>query len=139
MYRFITVFTFLLMIILFTKLLMKSEEYKNEDVILDFDNKKIKCKCNLEKNSKEVKEKFTNYTKESKVNITKPVINNNIVTSIGDLDIANRNNITAESYFVNKFLYPIQPLAIDNSYKIKSNNEYKYLNIGNDLIKVINN
>lgn len=142
MYRFITVFMSMLITLLFTKLLLESKESNTKDdtkdVILNFDNEKIKCKCDINNSNKEVKEKFTNYTKEAEININPPDIDDNLITSIDDLDMPKHNNITAESYYKNNFRYPIEPLD-ESSNEINSFNEYKYLNIGKDTDKVIKN
>ena len=142
MYRFITVFMSMLITLLFTKLLLESKENNNkddiEDVILNFDNEKIKCKCDMNSNTPKIKEKFTNYTQDAELDIKQPEIKDNLVTSIDNLKTPNHTNITAENYYENNFRYPIKPI-VSNGNLISSFNEYKYLNIGKDTNKVIKN
>lgn len=132
MNKFIIVFFSMLITVLFAKYL--TSDKNQEDVILNFDNEKIKCKCDIGNSSDKVKENFTNYT--NNIIIEKPPLNENIITSIGFLDEPKRNNITAQAYYQTHFKYPLEPIDVNN-YDVYPINEYKYLNIGNDTDKLI--
>ena len=69
--------------------------------------------------------------------VQKPPINENIITSIENLDEPKHTNITAENYYTSKFKYPIEPLQ-NNSYIVFPSNSYEYMNIGNDTDKINN-
>jgi hypothetical protein len=134
--EFIIVFFSMLIILLFTNHITYHDSKLEEDVILDFNNEKIKCKCDLKANSKDIKENFTNYKKNLK--IEKPIINENIIISkIDDIKETKYRNITAQAYYQKKFKYPLEPIVI-NKYDVYPVNQYKYLNIGNDTDKLIN-
>lgn len=134
MNRSIIVFFSMLITILFVKYLTDNDGKLEEDVVLDFKNEKIKCKCDLKGNSKDVKENFTNYTKNLK--IERVPINDNIITSAGNLKKPKHNNITAQTYYQKYFKYPLKPM-VDTVSNIAPVNQIKYLNIGNDTNKLI--
>lgn len=131
--KFIIVFFTMLTTLLLAKYLTNDN---NEDVIIDFDNKKIKCKCNIDNKTKEMKENFTNYTKNLKIDDPSPE-ENTLETSI-NYKKQNEINITAQTYYQNNFKYPLEPLKI-NKYEVYPSNQYKYLDIGNDINKLIKN
>lgn len=133
MNQFIIVFLSMLVILTVTKLLITEEATNNQDITLNFDSNKIKCKCNID--NPEVKENFSNFNNDFVVE--KPPINENIITSIENLDEPKHTNITAENYYVSKFRYPIEPLQ-NNSYIVFPSNSYEYMNIGNDTDKINN-
>ena len=136
MKQFIIVLLSMVIILTFTKFLINETEKNNsQDITLNFDNNKIKCKCNLNKSNEILKENFSNFKKEF-VPI-KPEKNENIITSIENLNKPKHSNITAELYYKNKFIYPIEPLKI-NSFEVYPSNQYEYINIGNDTDKLNN-
>jgi hypothetical protein len=133
MNQFIIVFLSMLTILILTKYLIKEDTNNNQDVTLNFDSNKIKCKCNID--DPVVKENFSNFDNDFVVK--KPPINENIITSIQNIDEPKHTNISAESYYTNKFNYPIVPLQ-NNSYIVFPSNSYEYMNIGNDTDKINN-
>ena len=133
MNQFIIVFLTMLVILIITKSLLKNEINNNPDITLDFDSNKIKCKCNLQDSS--VKETFTNFNKDFVVE--KPPKNENIITSLENVNQPKHTNRTAETYFTSRFVYPITPLQTRN-YIVLPSNSYEYLNIGNDIDEINN-
>ena len=133
MNQFIIVFLSMLVILIITKSIIKNETNNNHDITLDFDSNKIKCKCNLDDTA--VKEKFTNFNNDFVVE--KPPKNENIITSLENIDEPKHTNKTAETYYTSRFIYPITPLQI-SSYIVLPSNSYEYLNIGNDTDKINN-
>lgn len=133
MNQFIIVFSTMITILLLTKFLLIEERNNNQDVTLNFDSNKIKCKCNID--NPIVKENFSNYNKDFVVE--KPAVNENIITSLENIDEPKHTNISAENFFKSKFNYPIEPLPI-NSYVIFPSNSYEYMGIGKDSDKINN-
>lgn len=134
MNQFIIVLLSMLVILTLTKFLINEEvNENNQDVTLDFDSNKIKCKCNIE--DPKIKENFANFNNEFVAE--KPKINENIITSIENLKGSKHTNITAETFFENKFKYPISPL-VNNNYVVYPSNAYEYMNLGKDSDKINN-
>lgn len=129
MNHFIIVFLSMIITLILTNQLIKDTQ-NSKDVILNFDDNKIKCKCDIKDSKPEIKENFSNYDKE--IIIEKPKVNENIITSIDNLEESKITNITAENYYKNNYFYPIKPLEI-SSYEVFPFNEYKYINLGDDI------
>lgn len=138
MNKFIIVLVAMIITLLFTRILLHETPNinisGNDDIILNFNEEKIKCKCNLDDKSNDIKENFANIDKEFIVE--KPEKSENLITSIVDIDEAKRVNINAEKYFIDRFSYPIEPLQIVNK-DVFASNQYRYMNIGSDIDKVI--
>lgn len=132
MNHFIIVFLSMIITLILTKQLIK-ETQNSKDIILNFDDNKIKCKCDIKDSSPQIKENFSNYDKE--IIIEKPEINENVITSIDNLEKSKISNITAENYYLSKYTYPIKPLEI-SSYEVFPFNEYKYINLGDDIVNL---
>ena len=138
MNKFIIVRVAMIITLLFTRILLHENPNinisGNDDIILNFNEEKIKCKCNLDDKSSDIKENFANIDKE--FIFEKPEKSENLITSIIDTAEAKRVNISAEKYFSDRFSYPIEPLQIVNN-DVFASNQYRYMNIGSDIDKVI--
>ena len=128
MNQFIIVLLSMLVILILTKFLLKKDINDDRNITLNFDSNKINCKCNLD--DPVVKESFTNYNND--LIVEKPSKNENIITSLENIDEPKHTNKTAETYYTSRFNYPIVPLQV-NSYISLPSNFYEYINIGNDF------
>lgn len=106
--KFIIVFLSMIITLILAKYLTY---YDHKDIILNFENKQIKCKCNLNDVKPDIKEKFSKYSKNIVIN--KPPVNKNIITSIGNLNNSKHINITAEKFYEKYFTYPLKPFVIN--------------------------
>ena len=132
--KFIIVFLSMLVTLTLATYLTSDKTTNESDIVLNFKDEKIKCKCNIDDIPERIKEDFTNYTKD--LIIDKPPINENIITSIGNLNKPKHTNITAKDFYEKHFTYPLEPIVI-NKYEVFPVNEYKYLNIGQDTDKIM--
>lgn len=132
MNHFIIVFLSMIITLILTQQLIKDTQ-NSKDVILNFEDNKIKCKCDIKDSNPQIKENFSNYDKE--IIIEKPKINENLITSINNLEKSKISNITAENYYESKYIYPLKPIEI-SSYEVFPFNEYKYINLGDDIVNL---
>ena len=135
MNHFIVVLLSMIIILTFTKyLITETPNTENQDITLNFDSNKIKCKCNLDNVEDSVRENFANFEKE--FTPRQPIENENLIVSVANLEEPKHTNVTAEKFFSDKFSYPIVPLKINN-YEVYPHNQYEYM-ISNDN-NLINN
>ena len=138
MQEFFIVFTTLIILILFTKTSFKKIENKflleNNDTNfkLNFDNKKLKCKCKPEN-----VENFTNYSREPIKEPTKPPVKDRIY-SPKEINRLKLNLSSAEQYYEKYYSYPFLPQDILNE-NIDGFNNINYKDIGNNDDLILDN
>jgi hypothetical protein len=131
--KFIITFITLLLTLLLAKYLTNDDK---DRVKINFQDKGIKCKCDLQDKKQTNTENFTNYTKDLEIEPPK-IIENSIETSFNKSK-QKEVNITAQKYYQKYYEYPLEPLNI-NKYEVYPSNQYKYLNIGSDKNKLLKN
>ncbi len=132
--KFIIVFLSMIITLSLATYLTNDKSTNESDIVLKFKDEKIKCKCNIDDIPEQIKEDFTNYTKD--LVIDKSPVNENIIITEKNLNKPKNVNMTAENYYEKHFTYPLEPIVI-NKYEVFPVNEYKYLNIGKDTDKLI--
>lgn len=100
---------------------------KYEKFTLNFPkNKKLKCKCDLD--NQQINEEFTEYDNKAKKLPNQLDRIYNIYKAV--------NDVSAESYYENKYSYPILPIK-NGKKKVIAANSVDYENIGLNTQKIL--